>query len=126
MYTTLLTNIKNAQSVGKDKIKHPYSKMDEAVLTVLREQGFIQNAEKKGKAPKRYLEVTLAYKNGRPAIDGFRFISTPSSRVYRPADEIPRVRQGFGITVLSTSKGIFTDKEARKSKIGGQMLFSVW
>jgi small subunit ribosomal protein S8 len=126
MYTRLLTEIKNAQAVGKERIKTPYSKMDEKILEILSTNKFIAGFEKKGKNPKRYLEVLLLYKNGTPAIRGIKFVSTPSRHIYRKYSFLRPVKQGFGIAVISTSKGLMTDKEAVKNKIGGEVLFNIW
>jgi small subunit ribosomal protein S8 len=126
MYINLLTKIKNAQALRKDSVRFPYSKMDESVLGVLASDNYIGGFEKKGKNPKKYFEVSLLYKNGRPTISEVAFISKPSRRVYRKATELYPVKQGYGSAVISTSQGIMTDKEARKKKVGGQVLFYIW
>jgi len=126
MYTTVLTHIKNAQAVGKEQVKVPYSKFDEAVLTVLAQEKFVAGVEKKGKNPKRYLEITLAYKNGAGVIHGVKLASTPSRHLYTPYAKIPLVKQGYGCAIISTSQGIKTGKNARKEKTGGELLFTIW
>lgn len=126
MYISLLTQIKNAQSVGKEKIKFPYSTMDEKILEILSANKFIIGFEKKGKAPKRYFEVSLLYKRGGGAISGTKLVSKPSRRVYRKKDGLRVVRQGYGVSVVSTSSGIMTGKEAKQKGVGGQILFEIW
>jgi small subunit ribosomal protein S8 len=126
MYIDLLTQIKNAQAVNKERVKTPYSAMDEKVLEILASKHFISGFEKKGRNPKKYLELALLYKNGSPAITGVKFISSPSRHVYRKYSQLRPVKQGYGISVISTSKGLTTDKDARKNKIGGEVLFNIW
>lgn len=126
MYIQLLTKIKNAQALRKDTVRFPYSKMDDAVLQILTEKKFISSYEKKGKNPKKYFEIQLAYKNGEEGIRGIRFISKPSRRIYTKTDKIRRVRQGYGMSVISTSQGLMVNKDAVAKKIGGQLLFEIW
>jgi len=126
MYISLLTEIKNAQQLKKPSLKVPYTTMDEAVLNLLKEKKFIIDAEKKGRAPRRILEITLAYEHNEGKIQGFKFISKPSRRMYKKYTELYPVRNNYGIAVLSTSKGIMTHEQARKEKVGGQVLFEIW
>ena len=126
MYTSLLTQIKNAQAVNKERVKTPYSAMDEKVLEILASSHYIAGFEKKGRNPKRYLETILLYKNNVPVITGVKFISSPSRHVYRKYTQLRKVKQGYGVSVLSTSSGLMTDKDARKNKVGGEILFNIW
>ena len=126
MYTDLLTQIKNAQAVNKERVKTSYSAMDEKVLEILASSHFISAFEKKGRNPKKYLESTLLYKNGSSAITGIKFISSPSRHVYRKYSQLRPVKQGYGVSIISTSKGLMTDTNARKNKIGGEVLFNIW
>jgi len=127
MYTQLLTQIKNAQLVGKERVKAPHSRMDEAILSILEQQRFIKSFEKKGKSPKRYFDIVLKYSpEGEGAIKGFSFVSKPSRRIYKGYTSLRLIRHGFGMGVLSTSSGIMTDKEAKSKKVGGQVLFTIW
>lgn len=126
MYTDLLTKLKNAQAVKKESIKIPYSNMDFAVAELLAKHKFIEEAAKKGRMPKRVLELKLKYKNGQGAIQGVRFLSKPSRRLYAGYKEIKPVRQGYGLLALSTPKGILDGKTAKKEKVGGQLLFEIW
>lgn len=127
MYIDMLTRIKNAQAVGKEKVKVPYSKMDEAIANILARHKFIHSVEKKGRMPKRVLEIKLNYdKNGKGAINGVKFLSKPSRKLYAGYKNLRPVKQGYGIGILSTPKGIITNSEAVKQKVGGQLLFEVW
>ena len=126
MYIRLLTELKNAQAVGKERVKVPAAAFDEAILTVLAQRHYIAGFERKGKNPKRYFEIVLSYKNGKGAIGGVRLASTPGRRIYVPYTKIPSVKQGHGIAILSTSKGVLDGPTARKEKVGGQVLFTIW
>jgi small subunit ribosomal protein S8 len=126
MYTDLLTKIHNAQRAKKASLKVPYSTMDMAIAEVLAARGFILSAAKKGRAPKRIIEIELKYEGETGAISGVKFLSVPSRRLYAGYKEMRPVRQGFGMAVVSTPSGIMTSSQARKSKIGGQLLFEIW
>ena len=126
MYTDLLIRIKNAQLARKDMVRAPFSNADLAVAELLHNHGFVASATKKGRAPKRIIEVALKYDEGRGAITDVRFISKSSRRLYAGYREISSVRGGFGIAVVSTSKGIMAASDARKQKVGGELLFEIW
>ena len=126
MYINLLTKIKNAQAVNAETIKTPFSNFDLAILEVLEKNKLIEAVSKKGRMPKRVLEVRLKYKNGKGVINGVKLLSRSSRRLYAGYQTLRPVRQGFGITILSTSKGIMDDRTARRGKIGGQLLFVIW
>ena len=127
MYTDLVTRIKNAQQARKDVVRMPFTKMDFSVAEVLAKYGFILAVEKKGRMPKRIIEIALKYDmNGIGAVSGARFLSKPSRRMYAKSEELYPVRQGYGIGLISTSQGIMTTQEAKKAKVGGQLLFEVW
>lgn len=126
MYINLLTQIKNAQAVKKENIKTFYSKMDEKVLEVLKDNGYVENFERKGRGAKRILDVKLKYEDGKGVINGIKFISKPSRRLYVNHKGIRPVKHGYGLLILSTPKGILTGKEARKNNVGGEALFEIW
>lgn len=126
MYINLLTKLKNAQAVKKESIKIPYSKMDERILEVLKENNYIKDFDKRGKGTKRVMEIELKYHNEGDAISGIKFISKPSRRIYVGYKDIKPVRNRYGLLVVSTPKGVVTGKEARKIKVGGEMLFKIW
>lgn len=123
MYINLLIKIKNAQEAEKKSLKIPFTKMDLAIAELLLKQGYLKNVEAKGKLAKRVIEIDL--KDGK-VVKGIRLISRPSRRIYSGCKDIKRVKSGYGMSVISTSKGIMGDKEARKQKIGGQILFEIW
>lgn len=123
MYIDVVNRIKNAQRAGKPAFKVRYTNMDYAVLEVLRAYGFIKKAEVKGKSFKRIIEIDGEVDN---PIHGIKFLSTPSLRRFAGYDELRPVKNGHGVLVLSTPKGILSGAQARKQKVGGQLLFQVW
>lgn len=126
MYANTLAQLKNAQLAKKKKIKIPYSSLDMAVLEILSKYGFIEEVSKKGRMPKRVIEIKLKYSENKGVIDGFKLTSKPSQKIYSGFQNLKPVRQGYGIGVISTSGGVMTTGEARKKKIGGQLLFEIW
>lgn len=122
----LITNIKNASDVSKETVVIPYSKMRASILDVLEKEGFITGVAKKGKKISKTLEVTLAYNEYGPRIKGVERVSKLSKRMYAGANELKSVKQGHGVLILTTSKGIMTDAQARKAGVGGELLFKVW
>lgn len=121
----LVIQLKNAGNSGKDSLTVSSTKMKEAVLATLARAGFIKSYEKKGKKVAK-LEVSLMKVDGAPRIQGAERISKLSKRVYAKASEIRPVRNGFGALILTTPKGILTDKEAKKQNVGGEPLFRIW
>jgi len=126
MYQDLIVKIKNAQAVKKESIKTPYNKYDEAVAVVLAKNNYVSAVSKKGRNPKRILELELKYEDGKGVVNGVKILSNPSRKLYVGYKDIKKVKQGYGILVLSTPKGIMTGGEARKQKLGGQVLFEIW
>ncbi|TSC89104.1 MAG: small subunit ribosomal protein S8 [Parcubacteria group bacterium Gr01-1014_3] len=127
MYTDLLTKLRNAQKARKEMLKLPFSNMDFAVAELLGKYNFVENVSKKGRMPKRVIEIKLKYDDkGQGAIGGVRFISKPSRRIYLGYKDLKAVRQGYGISALSTPKGVMSNLQARKDKVGGQLLFEIW
>ncbi len=127
MYTDLLTKLRNAQKARKEMLKLPFSNMDFAVAELLGKYNFVENVSKKGRMPKRVIEIKLKYDDkGQGAIVGVRFISKPSRRIYLGYKDLKAVRQGYGISALSTPKGVMSNLQARKDKVGGQLLFEIW
>lgn len=122
----MLTRIKNAQAVGKDTVFIPFSKLKHEITRVLKDEQLIAGFAKKGRGVNKRIEITLLYQNDAPRISDFRRISKPSQRQYSGHQKLFPVRSGFGISVLSTSKGIMSDKEARKNHLGGEVLFEAW
>ena len=132
MYPTsdMLAAIMNAQAVNKESVTLPFSKMKFDIANVLKTSGYLAGVEiKKRKAKKSEQELisaTLKYDEHGPAISGIKLISRPSRRMYIKASQIKLVRSGHGMSVVSTPKGIMNSKEARKQKLGGEILFEVW
>lgn len=121
-----ITGLKNAALVGKETVTVPYSTHLLAIAEILRREGYLEAVAKKGKKVTRFIEVTLASAAGKPVLSGVRRRSKPSRRSYVPARNIRRVRSGFGHLILSTPKGVLTDREARKLNVGGEALFEIW
>jgi small subunit ribosomal protein S8 len=126
MYYNILSELKNAVRAQKDKVNFPYTKMDFAVLKALMETGYIKSAEKETVGRKSSIAVKLAYKGKEPALNDFKIISKPSRHFYADYRSLHSVKQGHGVSVLSTSKGIMTGNQARKQKVGGEYLFEIW
>jgi small subunit ribosomal protein S8 len=125
----MLTRVRNANTAMHDEVRMPSSKQKVALAEVLQREGYIRGYEV-APSPKgvgEILTITMKYSPDRDrTISGLRRISTPGLRVYRKADSVPRVLGGLGVAVLSTSQGLMTDREARKRKVGGEVLCYVW
>ncbi|MGC9031314.1 MAG: 30S ribosomal protein S8 [Minisyncoccia bacterium] len=125
--TDLFNRIKNAQAVHKISTVVPYSKLKEVILEKMRENGFILDFKVRKIQDKKSLRIYLKYTNeGKGTISGIKRISKPGKRIYIKAKDIKTVKSGFGIAILSTSKGILTDKEAKKLKTGGELIAEIW
>lgn len=122
-----IVRIKNASAVGKDVVSAPHSKLRLAVAEALEKKGYLQAVHKKGKKGHKTIEVELRYdKEDAPVIHGIKRMSRPGRRLYYRVNEIHRVKYGKGSLILSTPKGIVTDDEARKGRVGGEALFMIW
>lgn len=130
MYTDpisdMLTRIRNALAANKSELVMPYSKFKHSLANVLLQEGFISGVnELPGRI--KTLQLNLKYDNsGTPVISGIKRVSTPGQRIYLPVARIPRTNGGFGVTVVSTSRGLLTDKQARKDRLGGEVVCQVW
>lgn len=123
----MLTRIRNANMVGHEKVEIPASNMKRAIAEILKKEGFIRDAEYIPDNKQGMIRVFLKYgPNNERVITGLKRISKPGLRVYAKHQEIPRVLGGLGIAILSTSKGIMTDKEARRAQVGGEVICYVW
>lgn len=122
----MLTRIRNANSVKHEKVDMPFSKEKEAIASVLKEEGFILNYKIIQDGNKKNIRVYLKYVEGTQVIKGIKRISKPGRRVYSGAVEMPRVLSGLGIAIVSTPKGIATDKFCRTNNVGGEVLCFVW
>ncbi|HTR80044.1 MAG TPA: 30S ribosomal protein S8 [Bacteroidota bacterium] len=121
-----LTRIRNAVRARHKKVDVPASDLKKEITRILMEQKFITNFTTVEDKKQGLIRIQLKYNDTKGVISGLRRISRPGIRRYQNADELPRVNNGMGVAVLSTSKGLMTDKQARKEKIGGEVLFYVW
>jgi small subunit ribosomal protein S8 len=121
----MLTRIRNAQARGIQKARMPYSSLKNSILLVLKEAGYIDDIAIHSFDNKKDVEVTLKYFQGRPVIEKIKRVSKPAMRVYRRCEELPLVRGGLGIAIISTPKGVMTDKAARTQNVGGEILCTV-
>ncbi len=121
----MLTRIRNGQMSEKKSVSMPYSKLKMKIATVLQAEGYIERIEKLGTVEKPDLLVVLRYFEGKPVIEEVNRISSPGLRIYKKCYELPKIKNGFGIAVISTCKGIMSDREARKASLGGELLCSV-
>ena len=119
----MLTRIRNAQLVGKTTVAMPGSKLKAAIAKVLKDEGYIDNFEVQNiENNKKSLVLTLKYYAGSPVIEKIERVSRPVLRIYKSCDEIPRVMNGLGVAIISTPKGVMTDRKAREGKVGGEVL----
>ena len=118
----MLTRIRNAQSGGKTTVAIPSSKVKSAIAQVLRDEGYIEGFVVKPNDGKPEMEITLRYYAGHPVIERIERVSRPGLRVYRRVGDIPKVMNGLGVAIVSTSKGVMTDRKARATGIGGEVL----
>ncbi len=127
MVANMLTNIRNAQAVSKETVKISYSEFHYELARVIESLGFIGAVAKKGKGAKRYLELNLRYgTDGRGAIRDIVLVSKSGRRVYVKSGELRPYKSGYGAYIISTSQGIKTDKEARRLRLGGEVVCKVW
>ncbi len=123
----LLTRLKNGMRAGHERVDVPSSRVKEAVLKVLEQEGFVSSFRKVQEAGRPVLRVGLKYDHeGEPIVSGLERVSRPGRRVYAKADAIPEVLGGLGVSIVSTSKGIVTDRAAREARLGGEVLCNVW
>ena len=123
----MLTRIRNANQMKKQTVDVPASKLKVEILTLLKQEGFITDFEIVSGGVQANIKVTLKYlQNSERAVRGLKKISKPGLRVYAKTDDLPRVLNGLGIAIVSTSRGIMTDREARKQQVGGEVLAYVW
>jgi small subunit ribosomal protein S8 len=122
----MLARLRNAALARHERTEMPSSKLRFSLAKILKEEGFIDDV-RETEGPKKMLTVVMRYGRDRAAaIDGLRRVSRPGRRVYVRHDQIPRVRNGYGIAILSTSSGVMSDRQARKASIGGELLCEVW
>ncbi len=118
----MLTRIRNAQSVSKLSVSMPASKLKAAIAAVLKDEGYIDDFAVAANDGKPLLNISLKYYAGRPVIEKIDRVSKPGLRIYKGSDNIPKVMNGLGVTIMSTSKGVMTDRKAQAAGIGGEVL----
>jgi small subunit ribosomal protein S8 len=121
-----IIRLKNASAAGRASVSVPYSNIVFELANVFEREGYVASVAKRGKKAKKSIEVGICYEDGRPRITDARRISKPSRRVYRAARDLMPVRQGHGLLVVSTPKGLFSGAKARKQNIGGEALCEIW
>ncbi|KYP97635.1 30S ribosomal protein S8 [Sodalis-like endosymbiont of Proechinophthirus fluctus] len=117
----MLTRIRNGQTANKTAVSMPSSKLKVAIVSLLKEEGFIEDYKVKGDT-KPVLELVLKYFQGKPVVESIQRISRPGLRIYKKKDTLPKVMTGMGIAVVSTSKGVMTDRAARQAGLGGEII----
>ena len=123
----MLTRIRNASSAKHDSVKIPASNMKKAIAQILVDEGYIKGFKVEDDGKQGMIEITLKYgQNKTAAITGLRRVSKPGLRIYSGCEDMPKVMKGLGIAIISTSKGVMTDKDARKANVGGEVLAFVW
>ena len=118
----MLTRIRNAQMVGHTEVSMPASRLKAAIAQVLKDEGYIEDFALREAGPKKELRIGLKYYAGQPVIERLERVSKPGLRVYRGRDDIPKVMNGLGVAILSTSRGVMTDRKARADGVGGEIL----
>ena len=122
----MLTRIRNANSAKHATVDIPASKMKKAIAEILLEEGYIKNYQIIEDGKQDIIRIALKYNGKERAISGIKRVSTPGLRIYKSKEELPKVLKGLGIAIVSTSKGIMTDKKARKENVGGEVMAFVW
>ena len=122
----MLTRIRNAVRAKHTTVDVPYSKVKNEIAKILLDEGFVADIETVENGVNKNIRITLKYKDSKCVIQGLKRISKPGLRIYAEKEELPRVLNGLGIAIISTSKGIVTDKEARKLNVGGEVMAYVW
>ena len=118
----MFTRIRNAQRVDKQTVAMPSSKIKVAIAAVLKDEGYIEGFQIKGEEGKPQLEVQLKYYAGRPVIERLERVSRPGLRIYKGRDSLPQVLNGLGVAIVTTSKGVMTDRRARQTGLGGEVI----
>ena len=121
-----LTVIRNAYSAGKETCDTRYSKIHLRIAEILKEEGYIRSVEKVDNEGKPYLHIDLKYVDEVPALTGIKRVSRPGRRMYFQSRDIPRTLGGLGVGILTTSRGILKDRDARREKVGGEMICAIW
>lgn len=121
-----LTRIRNAQAVGHKSVDIGFSKFKYSLAQILEKKGLIDSVTQRGRKTNKVIEIKLKYISGKPVIKTIKRISKQGQRIYKSKDELNPILQGYGLAIISTSQGLMTDKEARKKKIGGEVICEIW
>ncbi|MBU3679449.1 MAG: 30S ribosomal protein S8 [Candidatus Kapabacteria bacterium] len=121
-----LTRIRNASAAKHKSVDVPASNLKVAIAEILKDQGFIQDFSKSEDGKQGVLSVKLRYYYGQPVIREIHRVSKPGRRIYAPVERLPRVRNGLGVAIISTPRGVMTDKQARRENVGGEVLCTIW
>lgn len=124
--TDMLNRIRNAQAVFHPTVIFPFSKFKYEIAKILQKEGFIGEVEKKKRKEEKIIKIDLEYSEKKPVISGLKRISKPGQRIYTSAKNIKSVCSGYGIAIISTSRGLMTNKEARKKRLGGEIICEIW
>jgi len=124
--TDMLNQIKSGLAVGKTEVLVPLSKIKNEIADILSKENFVGEVKKVAKGKIKSLKISLKYENNVPAIAGFKRVSKPGQRIYEGVSGIRKVHGGYGISIVSTSKGLMTNKDARYKKIGGEIICQIW
>lgn len=122
----MLTRIRNAQAVSKETVVIPFSGLKYQIAKILGKEKFVGPIKRSGRGTRRAILIELKYRDRVPVIAGLKRVSKPGQRIYRSRQNIRLIRGGHGIAIISTSKGLMSDKEARKQKLGGEVICEVW
>lgn len=122
----MLTRIRNAMIAGHESLSFPASRVKLRIAEILKQEGYIEDYERLDEGHQGTINVKLRWHAGLPAIEGLKRVSRPGQRRYARSSEIPKVRNGLGIMIVSTSKGMMTDRAARKAGVGGELICSIW
>jgi small subunit ribosomal protein S8 len=122
----MIISIKNAGNAGRDEVVIPFSKMKESISGILKREGYVKDVKVIEKKDKKALLISLFIEKQTPKIQGVKRISKTSKRIYKKASEIRPIKSGYGLLVMTTPAGIMTGSEAKKAKVGGEVLFAIW
>ena len=124
--TDMLNRIRNASVIKKSEVSIPFSSIKNSIALIMERESYVGEVKKIAKGGRKFLKIILKYNDGLPAIEGMKRVSKPGQRIYVKAGEIKKVRQGFGVSIISTPKGLMTGKEAKRAKLGGEVLLEIW
>ncbi len=124
--TDMLNRIKKGKEATKEQVSVPYSNFKYEIAKILEKEKFVASVEKKGRKSNKFFEITLKYENKVPAISGIKRVSKPGRRLYLPAKGLRKVKDGYGMAIISSPKGLMNNKQARRNKVGGEVLFEIW